>query len=369
MVNARHRIIQNRPNHQIIIILLQMPQTVPSAGFTPPCDYSTFAENFDLSLLPCVSPSTQFYNQVEVEKPKIFASFHQGVKNPELSPDIPKLLLPEDKSVTNIYLEVPQNYPNSPGSLSPYSPHSQGLLSPNDQFSAYRQSEVNYYPSSPELSLYTPSPNSIYSRSPCAGEDYLQNGYKESTSPLPSFSPFQIKEENYLSPCSFSSPTSPGNYTNLSSPEQQINLKSENPDVLLLENNALEKQIKQENTDFSNILQAYNQTDTFRQLIEEDLKKTEHQIVPEKPRDHQLLREVLKDTTFQKKYNIRPFDLGFMNGQDIKMEEQDENVEGDLMRSCNEQLAREPVLNMVIEEVRKDVGRTCAALGISPGEF
>ncbi|CAH0560272.1 unnamed protein product [Brassicogethes aeneus] len=320
-----------------------MPQMVPSAGFTPPCDYSNFAENFDLSLLPgseFVTPPfySQSVNVVKQEQPKIYTSFH-GDKD--------LVFAEEPGKVQNIYLEV-----SSPaGSLSPYSPHSQGLLSPNDNFTAYRQSEINYYPSSPELSLYTPSPNSIYSRSPCG--DY------GGTSPLPSFSPFQIKEENYLSPCNFSSPTSPvGNYTDLSSPD----LKQESTDVVLLENNVMEKQIKQESTvDFSNILQSYNETDTFRQLIEEDLKKQEHQIVPEKPKDHQLLREVLKDTSFQKKYNLKPFDFGFI-GDDIKMEDSDE-CEGDLIK-CKERI--EPVLNIAIEQIRKDVDRTCAALGITP---
>lgn len=377
-----------------------MPQTVPSAGFTPPCDYSNFADSFDLSLLPGgdpVSPSTQFYTQSppppsaypsKTTQPKIYTTFYSNSpteNNLDLGPDFQQLLVPNDikqkpkSPISNIFLEVPnnQNYPNSPAStLSPYSP--QSLLSPNEQFNTYRQSaDANFYPSSPELSLYTPSPNSVYSRSPC--EEYLQNNYikkeQHSTSPLPSFSPFQIKEENFLSPCGFSSPNSPAaSYSSLSSPEQ-INLQqtTETADVFdLLEKTPLEKQIKQESTvDFSNILQSFQDSDTLRHLLEHDIKNSESQIVPEKPKDHQLLREVLRDTSFQKKYNIRPFDLNFISC-DIKMEEPDKNVEGDLIRTCNEQLAGEniePVLNLAIEHMRKDVDSTCAALGISPGKL
>lgn len=365
-----------------------MPQTVPSAGFTPPCDYSNFAENFDLSLLPGgdqpVSPSTQFYTQspppaTNADKtvhPKIYTTFYpnptqqkpQPENNIDLGPDFQTLLVPDEKKghnyprspVSNIYLEVPspKNYPNSPvGALSPYSPQSQGLLSPNDHFTNYRQSgEGNFYPSSPEQSLYTASPSSVYSRSPCS-EDYVQNqyikteAYSNSTSPLPNFAPFKIKEESF--PTSYAS----------ASPDQ-LSLTRDGADVLdLLDTTVLEKQIKQESTvDFGNILQGFQDTDTLRQLLEEELKKPE----PDKPKDHQLLREVLRDTSFQKKYNIRPIDFGFLGGE-IKMEEP-EGEPSDL----SEQIAREniePVLNLAIEQMRKDVDSTCATLGISTGKF
>lgn len=355
-----------------------MPQTVPSAGFTPPCDYSNFAENFDLSLLPGgdqpVSPSTQFYTQSpppsntdKSAHPKIYTTFYpnptqhkpQPESNIDLGPDFQTLLVPDEKKghnyprspVSNIYLEVPspKNCPNSPvGALSPYSPQSQGLLSPNDHFTNYRQSgEGNFYPSSPEQSLYTASPSSVYSRSPC-GEDYVQNqyikteAYSNSTSPLPNFSPFEIKEESF-----------PASYASAS---------GDRTDVLdLLDTTVLEKQIKQESTvDFGSIFQD---TDTLRQLLEEELEKPE----PDKPKDHQLLREVLRDTSFQKKYNIRPIDFGFLSGE-IKMEEPEGGEQGDL----SEQIAREniePVLNLAIEQMRKDVDSTCATLGISTGKF
>ncbi|RZC37626.1 Ets and/or SAM PNT domain containing protein [Asbolus verrucosus] len=328
-----------------------MPQTVPSAGFTPPCDYTNFAENFDLSLLPGgdqpISPSTLLYSQSpppplppEKIQPKIYTTFYpNSPEQDDFRPDFQTLLVPDDeKPPSNIYLEVPS------------------VLSPN----SYRQSnEANFYPSSPELSLYNSSPNSHYSQSPV--DDFFQYVKKE-TYPTSPYS-YRIKEENFLSPCGFSSPTSPAtSYSSLSSPEQINIQQSENTDVLdLLENTVLDKQIKQESTvDFGNILSSFQDSESLRQLLEEDFKEAQPQTVPSKPKDHQLLREVLRDTSFQKKFNIKPIDFGFIAG-DIKMEEPDESAQRDLMRENIE-----PVLNLAIEQMRKDVDTTCAALGISP---
>ncbi|XP_068907924.1 DNA-binding protein D-ETS-4 isoform X2 [Tenebrio molitor] len=319
-----------------------MPQTVPSAGFTPPCDYTNFAENFDLSLLPGGEQPVLAYAPPplppEKPQPKIYTTFYpDSPEQEDFRPDFQTLLVPdEEKPPANVYLEVPP------------------ILSPN----SYRQSsEANFYPSSPELSLYTPSPNSLYSQSPV--DDFFQYVKKEAYPPSPY--PYRIKEENFLSPCGFSSPTSPAtSYSNLSSPEQINIQQAETTDVLeLLENTVLDKQIKQESTvDFGNILSSFQDSESLRRLLGEDFK--EAQTVPSKPKDHQLLREVLRDTSFQKKFNIKPIDFGFIGG-DIKMEEPDESAQRDLMRENIE-----PVLSMAIEQMRKDVDTTCAALGISP---
>lgn len=365
-----------------------MPQTVPSAGFTPPCDYSNFADNFDLSLLPggdCpilpVSPSTTLYTSSPPPslscglkaKLSYFPCSPQSLENNDidLGPDFQKLLGPEPNSTTtatkaplyppspigSIYLEVPSSkncHPNSPtSSLSPYSP--QSLLSPSEHFPTFPSptSEHSFYPGSPsDISLYPHSPNSYYSQSP--SDNYQQQYIKKEfypNSPASATFPTYIKEENFISPCSSTrSPTSPLSYSNLSSPPQ-INVS--NADVIDLLGNAI---IKQETSiDFENILQS--------------LRSSETQTVPEKPKseDHQLLREVLRDTSFQKKYNIRPFDFELMDAQ-IKIEEPEED---DMMNPCGEQLPSDkidPVLNLAIEQMRKDVRNTCAALGISPGK-
>lgn len=384
-----------------------MPQTVPSAGFTPPCDYSNFADNFDLSLLPGgelpLSPSTLLYTQSpppmscqKQPQPKIYTTFYpDSPKNPDnneldLGPDFQKLLVPQEQAkkqnnvvvpgspLQGIYLEVPsaKNYhANSPaGALSPYSP--QGLVSPNDQFALFHSPASDHhslYPSSPDVSLYTQSPNSAYSRSPC--DEFIQSPYIKSeypTSPLPSYSSFKVKEENYLSPCSLlSSPSSPSpSYSNQSSPDQ-VGIVPDTPDVLNLLGSAstLDRQIKQESTvDFGSILQGFQDTESLRELLDDSYRKDKDEAVSEKPKDHQLLREVLRDTSFQKKYNIKTFDFGLI-AQDIKMEEPEEANQSEMM--SQEQIAREhiePVLNMAIEQMRKDVENTCAALGLSRGK-
>ncbi|CAG9762523.1 unnamed protein product [Ceutorhynchus assimilis] len=368
-----------------------MPQTVPSAGFTPPCDYSNFAENFDLSLLPggdqAFSISTQFYpinvNKLQQVQPKIFTTYYpsspesQSLTDTEFSPDFQpdfQKLLGDDKKYLSpqspIHLEVPQanssSHHSNSGSLSPYSSNSQGLLSPNDQFSTYR--DQTFYPSSPEYSLYTASPSSIYSKSP--HEDYFQSGLikkediRNSTSPLPNLSPFGIKEENYLSSFNTSSPVSPAtsNYSNISSPER---LPQQKDVIGLFEP---QKQIKQESTvDFTQILNDIQCTETLRGLLNHKHVEPLPQTVPEAPKDHQLLRQFLRDTSFQKKFNIHPIDFTFVN-EDIKMEEPEGNETNDLMMGCEDQISSEniePVLNLAIEQMRKDVDDTCTSLGIS----
>lgn len=329
-----------------------MPQIVPSAGFTPPCDYSNFADNFDLSLLPggdiptTPSPSSTFYSNSPPPmqcglKPKISTTFYPNspaTNDIDLGPDFQELLGPESTKTTyptspisGIYLEVPSI--KSTDSLSPYSSHS--LLSPNDHYSTFPSPASDYqslYPNSPsDTSSYPHSPNSFYAQSP---DNYQQYVKKE-------FFPSYVKEENYLSPCSNV------NYTDI----------SDNRELVDLLGTAI---IKQEHSiDFDSILQS------FRLNSEPAQKNIEIQIVPEKPKseDHKLLREVLRDTTFQKRYNIKPFDFNLMD-HPIKMEEPD-----DIIDPCSDELSREkidPVLNLAIEQMRKDVSNTCAALGISP---
>lgn len=384
------------PLLKFFFFFFQMPQTVPSAGFTPPCDYSNFAENFDLSLLPGgdqpLSPLLQFYPAVSDKpqqiQPKIFTTFYPSSPDsqsltsdsefcPDFQPDFQKLLGDNKKYLSAqspIHLEVPQHnslgHQSNAGSLSPYSPNSQGLLSPNDQFANYR--DQTFYPSSPEYSLYTASPSSVYSKSPC--EEYLQSGYikkenlSSSTSPLPNLSPFGIKEENYLPNFSISSPGSPAtsHYSRVSSPEQR---PQQNDVIGLFEP---QKQIKQESTvDFSEILGDLQGTETLRSLLNQKPADNLPQTVPETPKDHQLLRQFLRDTSFQKKFNIHPIDFTFVNG-DIKMEEPDSSEQSDLIMSCEEQISREsiePVLSLAIEQMRKDVDDTCTLLRISPGKF
>ncbi|GAB0086983.1 DNA-binding protein D-ETS-4 [Sergentomyia squamirostris] len=67
-----------------------------------------------------------------------------------------------------------------------------------------------------------------------------------------------------------------------------------------------------------------------------------------KRQDHQLLREYLQDTTFQKKHNLKPLALESLFGG--------WGARGDI----------EPVISLALEHARRDVQATCATLNISP---
>ncbi|BET01481.1 Ets-domain [Nesidiocoris tenuis] len=73
--------------------------------------------------------------------------------------------------------------------------------------------------------------------------------------------------------------------------------------------------------------------------------------------DHKLLREVLKDTSFQKRYNLIPVPVGELGtGFRAEMEE----VSMDL---AQEEI--QPVLSMAMEQLKTEIHSTCAVLGIS----
>lgn len=80
-----------------------------------------------------------------------------------------------------------------------------------------------------------------------------------------------------------------------------------------------------------------------------DKKQQQQQI---QQQDHQLLRECLQDTSFQKKHNLRPVALeSLFSGCGW-------NIRGDI----------EPVISLALEQAKCDIKATCAALDISPGE-
>ncbi|CAH1400642.1 unnamed protein product [Nezara viridula] len=76
----------------------------------------------------------------------------------------------------------------------------------------------------------------------------------------------------------------------------------------------------------------------------------------EEEEDHKLLRQVLKDTSFQRKYNLIPVPVGEL-GTGFAMEEE---VGMDLPQ---EEI--EPMLSLAMEQLKSEVHSTCAVLGIS----
>ena len=83
--------------------------------------------------------------------------------------------------------------------------------------------------------------------------------------------------------------------------------------------------------------------------------------------DHQLLRQVLKDMSFQKKHNIKTMDIDVGELQ----EENSKRVQGDsnqINNSNDETIELEPMLNLALQQMKEDVKRTCITLSISPGK-
>lgn len=70
-----------------------------------------------------------------------------------------------------------------------------------------------------------------------------------------------------------------------------------------------------------------------------------------KSQDHQLLRECLQDTSFQKKHNLKPIALESLFGGGW-------NLRGDI----------EPVISLALEQAKCDIRATCCELDISPGK-
>lgn len=72
----------------------------------------------------------------------------------------------------------------------------------------------------------------------------------------------------------------------------------------------------------------------------------------EQRKDHQLLREYLQDTTFQRKHNLKPLALESL-------------FIGDAWGARND---IEPVISLALEHARKDIHDTCLTLNISAGK-
>lgn len=78
--------------------------------------------------------------------------------------------------------------------------------------------------------------------------------------------------------------------------------------------------------------------------------------------DHRLLRQVLKDTSFQKRYNLVPVPVGEL-GTGFAMTEQ---TAASLDLPQDE---IEPMLSLAMEQLKSEVQGTCAVLGITRGQY
>lgn len=362
-----------------------MPQTVPSAGLSPPCEYNFTADSFDLSLLspdgevpvsppslrhlmnlfgdPTTSPEPMFNIHEEDDYSK---NFEKGKDSNIHDFDFPTTIL--EDNIPQLKAPILKNeYQNNSNTILFEQFHNFGYQSP-------------VYP--------TPSPSSdegsipTFNIQPCSPYEHTNISYNQNYN-----SYLNIKEEpnnNLLSPQYSNSPYSPAStcttYSNNSSPHyiQPLSPSGYTPRpvkdeaAIDIEEFLKENQILQES--------VYNQNKVLTESLNEPNILVPKKEEVSKPKDYQLLREVLQDTSFQKRFNLRPINFdsltgGFVpnGGLSIKMEEPDDldSVSESLMTSCSSALAREkiePVLSLAIEQMRKDVENTCSALGISHGK-
>ncbi|XP_066996170.2 DNA-binding protein D-ETS-4 [Anabrus simplex] len=319
-----------------------MPQTVPSAGFSPPCDYSNFAADcFDLSLLP--SPDGEVpYSPVNLFQVMSFYS------DPTTSPPS---MFPSGAPDDFHSLKAATNTTTSTGSTTTSTPTSSMASCTSDPF----------HFQAPATNTIKEEPISFLSREPSCS--YMTSPYAPlSASPMPS-SPAGSTSSSSTSYQRCPSPAI--------KPEQTIDLQD-----ILQESRALQESLDKKKTlgcaDDRILRESSSPSFGSHSLKKEDSASCS---TPEGTgSDHRLLREVLRDTSFQRRYNWKPFEFsgltaGFMSegaaGQsqqtvqptEVKLEE------GEALLSREKM---EPVLSLAIEQLRKDVGDTCSVLGIAP---
>ncbi|XP_011263786.1 DNA-binding protein D-ETS-4 [Camponotus floridanus] len=353
-----------------------MPQTVPTAaGYSPSFDYSTF--QFDLSLLP------EDYSPVGDQL---------GLKSSQIKQEA---CSPRPGSPT-IYQSPP--YQNGDLSLSPnYSHEGSSPGYPTSPYYVPRSPQsAQFYPISPEPSAKQPvkreksldllailqesrllaeslgyredSTDCTVPCTPPRSEEDIYNSLdadflpkKEDTGvqahPLLKEILFKEEPRSVSSNGSSSSSSSSTSSSTSSSPSPSCEFESNGSALReLLFKGVTRKENLGEMPDKLSELKV----ERSQEELVNPLQKEEQLFKDGQKSDHQLLREVLRDTSFQRKYNLRPVDLGGVGTGYVEDMEAGECV-GDLAR---EQL--EPVLSLAIQQLQKDFDNTCVALGIHP---
>lgn len=379
-----------------------MPQTVPSAGLSPPCAYSFTADSFDLSLLspdgevPVSPPSLRhlmnLFGDPTTSPEPMFSSSEED----EYAKGIDKI---KDNNNTIHDFDFPTTIleDNIPQLKSSPQLKTENLSQQNNQYlnNANNALFEQYHDFGYQSPVYaTPSPSSdegsipTFNIQPCSPYDQSNINYNTQNTYVPLLN---IKEEpnnNLLSPqysanspyplspastCTTYSNNASPNYIQPLSPSHFTPRPVKDEATIDIEEFLKENQILQDS--------VYNQN---KHLENNQQSREPNLLIPKqeeaKPKDYQLLREVLQDTSFQKRFNLKPINFdtltsGFIpnGGFGVKMEEPDNlsSASDSFMSSCSSAIAREkiePVLSLAIEQMRKDVDNTCSALGISHGK-
>ncbi|EGI64084.1 DNA-binding protein D-ETS-4 [Acromyrmex echinatior] len=352
-----------------------MPQTVPTAaGYSPSFDYSTF--QFDLSLLPDDYSPTGAGGQACLKSSQIkqeARSPRSGSPTIYQSPPYPTGELPLSPNYSHEgsspgYPTSPYYVPRSPQSAQfyPTSPEPSAKQTVKrekslDLLAILQESRLlaeslGYREDSTDCTVPCTPPRSEEDIYNSLDADFLPKKENTGVQGHPLLKEILFKEE----PRSVSS-------NNGSSPSSSLSSSSSSPSPssefegssalheLLFKGAALRKDL----VVISKTSQLKVERGSREELVN-PLRKEEELFKDGQKSDHQLLREVLRDTSFQRKYNLRPVDLGGVGTGFVEDMETGECV-GDLAR---EQL--EPVLSLAIQQLQKDFDNTCVALGIHP---
>ncbi|KAG5317113.1 ETS4 protein, partial [Acromyrmex heyeri] len=353
-----------------------MPQTVPTAaGYSPSFDYSTF--QFDLSLLPDDYSPTGAGGQACLKSSQIkqeARSPRSGSPTIYQSPPYPTGELPLSPNYSHEgsspgYPTSPYYVPRSPQSAQfyPTSPEPSAKQTVKrekslDLLAILQESRLlaeslGYREDSTDCTVPCTPPRSEEDIYNSLDADFLPKKENTGVQGHPLLKEILFKEE----PRSVSS-------NNGSSPSSSLSSSSSSPSPssefegssalheLLFKGAALRKDL----VVISKTSQLKVERGSREELTANPLRKEEELFKDGQKSDHQLLREVLRDTSFQRKYNLRPVDLGGVGTGFVEDMETGECV-GDLAR---EQL--EPVLSLAIQQLQKDFDNTCVALGIHP---
>ncbi|XP_002137059.2 DNA-binding protein D-ETS-4 isoform X1 [Drosophila pseudoobscura] len=247
----------------------------PFQALTPPDQYSAYADNFDLSLLPQDAgiPTTVYqYNAPQI---KIECAWDCPTDNQQQQQQQPALAY----ASSGHQLIPPPAYPHS---VYP-SPQSSPLQS---EFASFG-----------------------------GGYGKFHGSYDCLSSPSPSLDASSIKQELHILP-----PSPPESNCETPSPRSSCS-----------------ESIKAEPLDSD-----------IESFIDLNALLQQQQAQPDTKPDHQLLRECLEDTTFQKKHNLRPLALeSFIGGL--------AEVRGDF----------EPVISLALEHAKREADAICMELQIS----
>ncbi|XP_057318598.1 DNA-binding protein D-ETS-4 [Microplitis mediator] len=368
-----------------------MPQTVPTAvGFSPSFEYTAF--QFDLSLLPddYNSPNNT-HNQMTLKPIQIkqeVLSPRPGSPTTYPSPPYPGLT---GALSPNYSREASPGYPSSPYYV-PQSPQSAHLYPTSPEPTATkppvkREKSIDLLTILQESRLLAESlgykEDSTDCTVPCTpprSEEDIYNSLdtdffpkrEETSNPLLKEILFKEEPTSVNSPqssishqSSISSQSSPGPSpveTENSSLRSLLFPSNNKQDSVIRDNSSIDDNRHKTGLIIPKIeITEITDEETFTsQKITASPLNREDEIFKDQKSDHQLLREVLRDTSFQRKYNLRPVDLGNVGTGFVEDMENGECV-GDLAR---EQI--EPVLSLAIQQLQKDFDNTCVALGIHP---